>query len=290
MNRVAWISSIISLLLLGCEGIYVIQGKVCALNGEPLPGVSISNPHILNHTITNSRGEYTLRITKPINMVQFIKSDYLIVQVPIDSWSSKRIVLDTVMMMPKPTSTGIFVFNEKKCWYTPLTRSKVEKIPVDNNNFTVGVRIANPVKVESSLLNLYGYGFPSYNISCYQLKEYVPSVESEKKDDKKEKKKENPVDKQDNSGLVRKIYIPKEPILIYTEFVSDLDRSLYKIKSVNELKSGMYCINWGVFENLYSQITEVFVFEVLPSPEVPQLPSDAEVEIQKDNQGTNQQT
>ncbi|HOQ31411.1 MAG TPA: hypothetical protein PLA12_02755 [Candidatus Hydrogenedens sp.] len=260
----------ISLLIFlsSCEGIYTIQGKVFAINGEALPGVCVSSPEIFSHVVTNTKGSFVFRLSKPISKLEFIKSDYLPFTVSIHFAEKKYITLTDIFLTPKPSTPGVYFLDNAKNRYLPLIKGKIERTQIEKQNSVPSIKLSEITQVKDTFPKLYVFRLPQYDVTMYQMKEYVPKVDemkSDKKVDKTEKQsdgKDTPVPQE------RKIWIPDKPVLTHTKFLSEMDTSLFLLKPVSELKPGVYCINWRAFEMPFPRISECFLFSIVEESEI----------------------
>ncbi|HOK08776.1 MAG TPA: hypothetical protein PLT82_04970 [Candidatus Hydrogenedens sp.] len=246
--------------IVSCEGRYVISGKVFATNGEPLPGVSISSPETLDYTITNTKGEFVYRLQKPISKIEFIKSDYLPMQITVDSWQEKKITLPNIVLTSKPSISGVYFFDERNNRYIPLFKNKIERIQIDTNNSIPAIKMNMPITIETTKPRVFVFRMPQYELSLYKMKKYIQDKEEVKKNKTEEKEKKS--SNENVSEEERYIWIPDEPILVSTEFLSELDTSLFVVKPVDDLKTGVYCINWRAFEVPFPRINDSYLFSV----------------------------
>ncbi len=250
------------IVLCSCEGVYTIQGKVIAINGEPLPGVSVSSPEIYKHVITNARGVFTLRLTRQINKLEFMKSDYLPVIVPVPFGNTKTVTLPDIVLIPKPISPGVYLLNKDKNQYMPLNRGKIERTEISKGNHVPSIKASDVIQIKEDTISIYVFRLPQYDITLYRMKEYVSeSVDSktETKGDKSSKKTE---DKDTIVQKEKKVWIPDEPVLVHTEFLSELDTNLFVLRPVNQLRPGMYCVNWRAFESPFPRMVDCFLFSI----------------------------
>lgn len=254
----------ISLLvfLSSCEGVYTIQGKVFAINGEPLPGVCVSSPEIFGHVITNTKGSFIFRLSKPINKLEFIKSDYLPFTISVRFAEKKYITLPDIFLTPKPSTPGVYFLNKEKNRYLPLTKGKIERTQIEKQNSVPSIKLSEMTQIKDVFPQLYIFRLPQYDLTLYQMKEYIPQGDKIKPDKKTDKKEQQSSKKDTIVPEEKKIWIPDKPILTHTEFLSEMDTSLFLVKPVNELKSGVYCINWRAFEVPFPRMSECFLFSI----------------------------
>ncbi len=248
--------------LTSCERIYTVQGKVFTISGEALPGVCVSSPEILKHTITNAKGNFTFRLSKPISKLEFIKSDYLPFVVPV-YLDNTTIVLPDIFLTPKPSVPGVYFLIKEKNMYKPLMRGKIERTQIEKQNSVPSVRLDEIVQVEEKVPSIYVFRLPPYDLVLYRMKEYIDKKEDIKSDKKTDKSdtQSTPTGK-DHVEREKRIWVPDEPVLTYSEFLSEMDTSLFLIKPVKELKPGVYCINWRAFEVPFPKMNECFLFSV----------------------------
>lgn len=248
--------------LSSCQMPYIIKGKVLAINGEPLPGVSVSSPETLQHVITDAKGEFVFTTRKPVKSLEFIKSDYLPVKVPITGWTDTNAFNVEISLTPKPIAPGIYLLEEDKNRYIPLSKGKVERIQIEEKNSIPAIKLKEPLRIEEVSPRLFVYRLPQYDLTLYKMTEL-----EEKKNTEKENKKENKEESKDIQEEIReqdnkKIWIPNEPILTHAEFLTELDPSLFVVKPINELKPGVYCLNWRAFEVPFPRMNDCFLFTV----------------------------
>ncbi|MGC8846668.1 MAG: hypothetical protein ACP5QY_12545 [Candidatus Hydrogenedens sp.] len=250
------------LFLASCEGIYTIQGKVFAINGEPLPGVCVSSPEIFSHVITNAKGSFVFRFSKPISKLEFIKSDYLPFTISLHFSEKKYITLTDIFLTPKPSSPGVYFLDKEKNRYLPLIKGKIERTQFQKRNSVPSIKLSEIVHIRDTFPQLYVFRLPQYDITLYQMKEYTTGADETKPDKNSDKKEKQSAEKDTEVSKERKIWIPDKPILTYAEFLSEQDTSLFLFKPVSELKPGVYCVNWRAFEVPFPGMSECFLFSV----------------------------
>lgn len=256
----------IFIFLSSCEGVYTIQGKVFAINGEPLPGVCVSSPEIFSHVVTNTKGNFVFRFSKPISKLEFIKSDYLPFNISIRFAEKKYITLTDIFLTPKPSTPGVYFLDKAKNRYLPLIKAKIERTQIEKQNSVPSIKLSEITQIKDTFPQLYVFRLPQYDLTLYQMKEYIPNV-NETKQDKKIDKTEKQSDEKDTLiSKEKKIWIPDKPILTHTEFLSEMDTSLFLLKPVSELKPGVYCINWRAFEVPFPRMVECFLFSIEEEP------------------------
>lgn len=255
------LSILLSVFLFSCKGVYTIQGKVLAINGEPLPGVCVSSPEILEYTVTNARGTFVLHLHQPVSTLEFIKSDYLPYTVSLHSMSKDKINLPEIFLTPKPFVPGVYFLEKEKNRYIPFTKGKIERIQVANQNFVPSIKLKDLISTFDTYPSIYIFRLPQYDITVYQMKEYQ-SKKEESSDKKMEKSAKKTGEEHKTEQPAEKIVVPDAPILVHTELLSEADTSLFVVKPVNELKPGIYCVNWRAFESLFPRINDCFLFEV----------------------------
>ncbi|HOV32163.1 MAG TPA: hypothetical protein PLX23_02215 [Candidatus Hydrogenedens sp.] len=274
------------LFFFSCEVAYVVKGKVLTINGEPLPGVSVSSPETLKHVITDAKGDFVLYLQKPVNTLDFLKSDYLPMKVPITGWKETNAFSIKISLTPKPIAPGIYLLEENKNRYVPLSKGKVERIQIEEKNSIPAIKLKEPLHIKDIYPRLFVYRLPQYDLTLYKMTEY----KEEEKDIIKEKKKR---DKEENKDIQKEtqeqddkiILIPDEPILIHTEFLTELEPSLFVVRSINELKPGVYCLNWRAFEVPFPRMNDCFLF-VLEEKQ-PDTPT-AEISQQEESEGSSE--
>lgn len=249
-----------------CEGIYTIQGKVFAINGEPLPGVCVSSPEIFSHVVTNTKGSFVFRLSKPISKLEFIKSDYLPFTVSVHFAEKKYITLTDIFLTPKPATPGVYFLDKEKNRYLPLIKGKIERTQIEKRNSVPSIKLSELTQIEDTFPKLYVFRLPQYDLTLYQMKEYTPKVDEIKSDKKMDKIEKQSDEKDTIVSKEKKIWIPDKPILTHTEFLSEMDTSLFLLKPVSELKAGVYCINWRAFEVPFPRISECFLFSIAEEP------------------------
>ncbi len=245
-----------------CGGMYTIQGNVFAVNGEPLPGVCVSSPEIFNHVITNTKGNFVFRISKPINNLEFIKSDYLPYTVSLSFTDKKNITLPDIFLTPKPSTPGVYFLDKEKNNYMALIKGKIERTEIDKQNFVPSVKLNEVIQIKNFIPSIYVFRLPQYDLTLYQMKEYTPGKGEGKLSKKADKAEKQPVGQNANEKTEKRIWVPDKPILTHTEFLSEMDTSLFVLRPVNELKSGVYCINWRAFEVPFPRINDCFLFSI----------------------------
>lgn len=250
------------IFFVSCEGVYTVQGKVIAINGEPLPGVCVSSPETFRHVITNTKGNFIFRISKPISKLEFIKSDYLPYTVSLHLIDKKNIVLPDIFLTPKPFNPGVYFLNKEKNNYTPLVKGKIGRTEVEGKNSVPSVKISEIITIKDPILPIYVFRLPQYDLTLYQMKEYISTKDEEKINKKVEKTEEQPAGHNGEEKIGKKLWIPDRPILTHTEFLSEMDTTLFVLKPVNELKPGVYCVNWRAFEVPFPRINDCFLFSV----------------------------
>lgn len=246
------------LLFTSCEGMYTVQGKVLAINGDPLPGVCVSSPEILKHDITNTKGNFVLRISKPISKLEFIKSDYLPSTVSLSFIDKKNITLPDMILTPKPSIPGVYFLDKEKNNYISLIKGKIEKTEIGKQNSVPSVKLNEIVQVKNRVPSIYIFRLPQYDLTIYQMKEYILNKDEGKVD----KTGKQPTGQNVNEKTEKKIWIPDKPVLTHTEFLSEMDTSLFVLKPVNELKPGVYCVNWRAFEVPFPRMNDCFLFSI----------------------------
>lgn len=248
------------ILSISCEGGYTIQGNVFAINGEPLPGVCVSSPEIFKYVITNTKGNFVFCISKPINKLEFMKSDYLPYTVSLSFTDRKNITLQSIILTPKPSTPGVYFLNKEKNNYIPLIKGKIEKTEIEKQNSIPSVKLNEITTIKKTSPSIYIFRLPQYDVTLYQMKEYIPN---NKYGDKSKDKTDKPSVRESlKEEKEKKIWVPDKPILTHAEFLSEIDTSLFVLRPIDELKSGIYCVNWRAFEVPFPRMNDCFLFSI----------------------------
>ena len=268
-----------------CEVPYVVKGKVLTINDEPLPGVSVSSPETLKHVITDAKGDFVFYLQKPVNTLEFLKSDYLPMKVPITGWKETNAFSIKISLTPKPLAPGIYLLERNKNRYVPLVKGRVERIQIEEKNYIPAIKLEEPLHIKDVSLCLYVYRLPQYDLTLYKMKKYESKKRDVKENTKEDKKNDETVQKKTPKQDNKEIWIPDEPVLIHTEFLSELDPSLFVLKPINELKPGVYCVNWRAFEVPFPRMNDGFLFTV---EETQVEKPTAEISQQKDSKNNSE--
>jgi len=238
--------------------LFRVEGVVVDFNGEPLPGVCVASPDTSDYAITDANGKFYFTSRKPISKIEFIKSDYLPIQVEIPKYIENKVNLGKVTLILKPFSSGVYFYDKSQKRYVMLSYSQVKRVKLDENNILPGVALDDIVQVKSSPISFYVHRMPHYDIKMYKLKGVEVKVRGSPEDASKNKsEKDKPMD-----GTIQ-VLVPDRPVMVHTQFISTIDSSLFLLEPLDDLSEGFYCINWGAFETPFPKVIDNYLFKVV---------------------------
>ncbi|MCX8065137.1 MAG: carboxypeptidase-like regulatory domain-containing protein [Candidatus Hydrogenedentes bacterium] len=242
-----------SLLLASCEMvIFRIEGEVVDINGEPLPGVCVSSSQTFDYAITDAKGKFYFTSLKPVSKIDLIKSDYLPIRIELTQMQNAKVNLGKITLVLKPFTQGVYYYDRLSKRYIMLSYSQVKRVKFEENIFLPSVARNEIVKVKVSPLTLYVYKMPHYDVKLYRMK--LVDLKIDKSGEGKLKDK---TEKEEQS----QVFVPDEPVMVHTRFISMVDNTLFIIEPLRELEPGYYCINWGAFETPFPKIPDNYLFE-----------------------------
>lgn len=233
----------LSLLLLGgCEQSATLRGKVFDIQGQRLPGVSITVPGGAA-TTTDARGEYVLRVAPASLHLDFHKTGYTGGWLELEVATTTVVQVDDLQLWPLPESKGVYLFQDFR--YTALDRTEPKRYVLAGNRNIFGVMRAPILSTPLTTPLLIAHRLPSYDVRAHRIEKMQASL---------------PTAGPGAPGET--IWAPVEEIPITASPIDEPERQLVDLRFLRPLVPGDYAIHWGAFEGFTTTDTRAFLLHV----------------------------
>lgn len=228
--------------LSGCEQTATLRGKVLDIQGQRLPGVSITIPGG-PATTTDARGEYRLRVA-PANLhLDFHKTGYTGGWLELDVTSTTVVEADDIQLWPLPESKGVYLFQDFR--YQALDRTEPKRYVQGGNRNIFGVmRAPNATTTQTNPL-LIAHRLPTYDVRAHRIE-----------------KTEAALPTATTGTPAETVWAPREEIPIIASPIDEPERQLIDLRFERPLAPGDYAIHWGAFEGYTTTDTRAFLLHI----------------------------
>jgi len=246
-----------ALLLGGCEQVATLRGKVLDIQGQRLPGVSITVPGGPT-TTTDAHGEYALRVAPASLHIDFHKTGYTGGWLEIDIASTTVVQADDIQLWPLPESKGVYLFQDFR--YTALDRTEPKRYLLPGNRNVFGVMRAPVLSTTLTTPLLIAHRLPTYDVRAHRIEKTQASLPTASS----------------TTTPGETIWAPTEEIPIIAAPIDEPERQLVDLRFDRPLLPGDYAIHWGAFEGFTTTDTRAFLLHIAaPNEATVEAPTEA---------------
>lgn len=248
-------------LVAGCNAA-VIEGTVCDIKGEALPGVVVSVEGRDVQALTSVLGEYRLRVAPGRLLLTFSKTGYTPGQCELDVESPRRIQAQTMTLWCLPPGNGVFLYEDYR--YRPTRAIEREGFLTQEGRLLYGTTKYDPDRPDGAPTHnpqpaLLCYYMPREGVQLHRLERTEVVLEDAR------------------AGTPVKVWVPIEAHPVSLVSVDEPEGLLQQVRITDPLEPGVYAVHWGAFEGGARHDPRIFVFTVKKSDALPAADGDAEI-------------
>lgn len=224
---------------------YSARGIVKNLEGEPLPGVVVSDKDNEHQIVTDPLGNYKLPAHLGQLQLHFAKTGFTSGSLTTTIKLPGTTDVGTISLWRLPQSSGLYFLEE--CQYRKATQ--IEPLPFLTTDKTplYGIR-TTPIEKTTPHPILICYEMPLYDTKLVRLKQI----------------KAAPIE---NTTTEADVWISDQIIETNIAPIDEPDRKLYEINLIGDLQPGIYTLHWGSLDGHKETDSRAYLFEVPAPPE-----------------------
>lgn len=250
--RTAWFVPLAALLLAGCQPTATLKGAVLDIQGQGLPGVSVTTPSGGPAASTDAMGRYTLRVTPGALRLDFHKTGYTAGWLQVDVPEPTIQQTDNIQLWPLPESKGVYLFQNFR--YAPLDRAEPKRYLDKANRSIFGIMRAPQASTPLTSPLLLAHKLPPYDVQCHRLEKIEASLPAA-----------------GASAPGETIWATTVEIPVVAAPIDEPDRLLIDLRFQRPLAPGDYAIHWGALQGFTTNDTRAFLLHIA-------APNEAEIE------------
>ena len=241
-----------ALLLPGCEPTATIKGAALDIQGQHLPGVSVTVPNGGGAASTDALGRYSLRVAPGSLRLDFHKTGYTAGWLALDVPTATIVQADNIQLWPLPESKGVYLFQDFR--YSALDRAEPKRYLDKNNRNIFGVMRAPQAATLNTAPLLIAHKLPTYDVQAHRIEKTQAALPTA------------------SSGAPGEtIWAPVEEIRVIASPIDEPDRLLIDLRFERPLVPGDYAIHWGALQGFTTNDTRAFLLHIA-------APNEAEIE------------
>lgn len=254
LQRTAPLLSMLLAVLLfgGCEQTATIKGAALDIQGQRLPGVSVTVPNGGPAASTDALGEYTLRVVPGSLHLDFHKTGYTAGWLELDVSGTTIIQADNIQLWPLPESKGVYLFQDFR--YAALDRAEPKRYLDKNNRNIFGMMRAPQAATPNTSPLLIAYKLPTYDVQAHRIEKMSASLPTASA-----------------SAPAETVWAPVEEIRVIASPIDEPDRQLIDLRFERPLSPGDYAIHWGALQGFTTNDPRAFLLHIA-------APNEAQIE------------
>lgn len=255
--------TLLAIAFAGCERTASVRGTIVDVRGDTLPGVAVTVRGMDHQDISNIHGQYELRVPPGEFELEFAKTGYTMVRMPVSADAGTPTEIDEVTLWPLPETQGVYLFENFRYW--PLTRVEPKRyLRVNQGDGVYGMRKDPDRFTHDPETAIIAYRMRDFDVQIHRL-EQVDAIE--------------PQDQR--AGYSWEIWAPAESVPVLAVPIDEVERLLLELRLQAPLQPGVYAVSWGALEGHTSTDPRVFTFKLLAPDEIPPEPEEAEEEVEE---------
>ncbi len=239
-------------LLPGCEPTATIKGAVLDIQGQHLPGVSVTVPNGGPAASTDALGQYSLRVSPGTLHLDFHKTGYTAGWLQLDVPTTTVIQADNIQLWPLPESKGVYLFQNFR--YSMLDRAEPKRYLDKANRNIFGLMRAPQATTPNTSPLLIAYKLPTYDVQAHRIEKIQAALPTASA-----------------SAPTETVWAPVEDIRVIASPIDEPDRQLIDLRFERPLAPGDYAIHWGALQGFITNDTRAFLLHIA-------APNEAEIE------------
>lgn len=237
---------LIALAMAGCTP-GKINGIVRNIEGDALPGVSVQIPGTDASALSNTRGEYALAVDPGQYELQFAKTGYTVSTVTVQKNEEGDTPAPDVRLWNLPPQKSVYLYNDTQ--YAETTRVTPQRYYMVDGTIDYGTRRDPEVQSPTGHPQLLFFRTPRYDARLTRLQEDTAQLSSD-------------------SSQTFSVWTAAGTAGVDLDLVEPADPTLMKLNLQEPLQPGYYAIHWGALDGYDTIDPRIYMFEVLPSPDV----------------------
>ena len=231
-----------ALLLAGCEPTATIKGSVVDIQGQHLPGVSVTVPDG-PAAATDALGNYSLPVAPGSLRLDFHKTGYTSGWAEITVSGTGTVKADDLQLWPLPESKGVYLF--ENFHYDPLDRVEPKRYVGGNGKNLFGVMRAPQARTENTNPLLVAHKLPAYDVHAHRLKKTQAALPTA-----------------GSSGAQETVWVAEEEVEILASPIDEPDHLLTDLRFAHPLAPGDYAVHWGAMQGFTTTETRAFLLHI----------------------------
>lgn len=261
-NATVFFTCLFALLLAGCEPTATITGKVMDIQGQHLPGVSVTIPEG-PAAATDALGNYSIAVPPASLRLDFHKTGYTAGWSEITVSGTGTVQADDIQLWPLPESKGVYLF--ENFHYDPLDRVEPKRYVNANGKNVFGVMRAPQASTENTNPLLVAHKLPAYDVHAHRLKKTQAATPTA-----------------GSSGAQETVWAAEEEVEILASPIDEPEHLLTDLRFAHPLAPGDYAVHWGAMQGFTTTETRAFLLHIaapneanIEAPTEPAPPADA---------------
>lgn len=240
----------------GCEQTATVKGAALDIQGQRLPGVSVTVPNGGPAASTDALGEYTLRVAPGSLHLDFHKTGYTAGWLELNVPGTTIIQADNIQLWPLPESKGVYLFQDFR--YSPLDRSEPKRYLDKNNRNIFGLMRAPQASTPNTAPLIIAYKLPTYDVQAHRIEKMQAALPTASA-----------------SAPGETVWAPVEEIRVIASPIDEPDRQLIDLRFERPLEPGDYAIHWGALQGFTTNDPRAFLLHIA-------APNEAQIEAPED--------
>lgn len=231
-----------ALLFVGCEPTATIKGTVMDIQGQHLPGVSVTVPDG-PAAATDALGNYSLSVPSGSLRLDFHKTGYTSGWAEITVSGTGTVKADDIQLWPLPESKGVYLFENFR--YEPLDRVEPKRYVGNNGKNVFGVMRAPQARTENTNPLLVAHKLPAYDVHAHRLAKTQAAPPTA-----------------GSSGAQETVWVAEDEVEILASPIDEPDHLLTDLRFAHPLAPGDYAVHWGALQGFTTTETRAFLLHV----------------------------